>query len=482
MVALGNVAVETVREWRPDPGRVVSWDPSPAALEKARQAPVSSVPVSYMQAQHLRGFVEHAARGQEMSRLCIAAFDIPGRCDLRAMTYVINAHMRRHDTYRSWFEYHDFHHIVRHTITDPADIELVPTRHGAMTPEQWQQHLLSTPDPLQWNCFRFSIIQRSDHFTFCVCMDHVHIDAMFMGAVFMEIHMQYAALVGGGAPIPLQAGSYDDFCVRQRQYTESLTADSPEVRAWVDFAGQMGGTLPNFPLPLGDRTKPWPGELMVVKLLDGRQTDRFEAACVSAGARFVGGVFACAALTENELAGVETFHAITPTDTRSTPADFMTTGWFTGMVPITVPAAGVSFGEAARAAQQSFDSGIGLGHVPYDRVLELVPSLRRAETCSPMMSFLDAGVPPLSALVASQLDGLNARVYGDGKVPAQLCMWVNRMDNETSVTVFFPDNPVARASVEKYVATLRSIYVAVAEGRADRLGARRSGELQRQPA
>lgn len=236
MVALGNVAVETVREWRPDPGRVVSWDPSPAALEKARQAPVSSVPVSYMQAQHLRGFVEHAARGQEMSRLCIAAFDIPGRCDLRAMTYVINAHMRRHDTYRSWFEYHDFHHIVRHTITDPADIELVPTRHGAMTPEQWQQHLLSTPDPLQWNCFRFSIIQRSDHFTFCVCMDHVHIDAMFMGAVFMEIHMQYAALVGGGAPIPLQAGSYDDFCVRQRQYTESLTADSPEVRAWVDFA------------------------------------------------------------------------------------------------------------------------------------------------------------------------------------------------------------------------------------------------------
>jgi hypothetical protein len=160
----------------------------------------------------------------------------------------------------------------------------------------------------------------------------------------------------------------------------------------------------------------------------------------------------------------------------------MTTGWFTGMVPITVPAAGVSFGEATRAAQQSFDSGIGLGHVPYDRVLELVPSLRRAETCSPMMSFLDAGVPPLSALVASQLDGLNARVYGDGKVPAQLCMWVNRMDNETSVTVFFPDNPVARASVEKYVATLRSIYVAVAEGRADRLGARRSGELQRQPA
>ena len=42
-----------------------------------------------------------------MSRLFIAAWDIAGRCDIRAMTYVINAHLRRHDTYRSWFEYKD---------------------------------------------------------------------------------------------------------------------------------------------------------------------------------------------------------------------------------------------------------------------------------------------------------------------------------------------------------------------------------------
>ena len=43
------------------------------------------------------------------------------------MTYVLNAHLRRHDTYRSWFEYTDADHIVRHTISEPADIELVPT-------------------------------------------------------------------------------------------------------------------------------------------------------------------------------------------------------------------------------------------------------------------------------------------------------------------------------------------------------------------
>ena len=78
---------------------------------------------------------------------------------------------------------------------------------------------------------------------------------------------------------------------------------------------------------------------------------------MAAGVRFSGGVFACAALAEHELTGAETYYGITPVDTRSTPADFMTTGWFTGFVPITVPVTATSFADTARAAQASFDSG-----------------------------------------------------------------------------------------------------------------------------
>jgi len=94
---------------------------------------VSAVPPSYVQTRHLRSFSEQAARGLDHSRLLIASVEVYGRCDLRAMSYVINTHLRRHDTYRSWFEYQDADHIVRHTIADPADIEFVPTEHGEMT-------------------------------------------------------------------------------------------------------------------------------------------------------------------------------------------------------------------------------------------------------------------------------------------------------------------------------------------------------------
>ena len=89
------------------------------------EAPVSTVPASYMQAQHIRGFHEFADRGLDYSRLVIVSWDEPGQCDLRAMSYVINAHFRRHDTYRSWFEYKDDGRIVRRTMQNPNDVKFV---------------------------------------------------------------------------------------------------------------------------------------------------------------------------------------------------------------------------------------------------------------------------------------------------------------------------------------------------------------------
>ena len=96
---------------------------------------MSTVPASYMQAQHIRGFHEFAERGLDYSRLVTVSWDEPGQCDLRAMSYVINAHLRRHDTYRSWFEYKDDGRIVRRTMQNPNDVKLVPTKHGQMSAE-----------------------------------------------------------------------------------------------------------------------------------------------------------------------------------------------------------------------------------------------------------------------------------------------------------------------------------------------------------
>ncbi len=458
-------AIATIDTWEPGKGSVVCWHASPASLKKAAEAPVSPVPASYQQAQHLRRYSDHVARGLDMSRLMVFTWDMPGHCDIRAMTYTINAHLRRHDTYRSWFECDDAEHIVRHTIANPSDISVVANKHGELTTAELREHIL-TPHPLEWDCFRFGIIQEADRFTFYASIAHLNVDPMVMGVLFGEIHMMYGALVAGSPPLPLpKVGSYDDYCIRQREYTSALTADSPEVTKWIEFAKNNGGTLPRFPLPLGDLSVPTAGMLLTVPLLDREQTQRFESACMDVGARFGGGMFACAALAERELTGAETYYGITPIDTRSTPAELTTTGWFTGLLPVTIASTATTFGDAARTAQASFDSGIQLAKVPYDRVVELAPpesGLGRPRPGNLVMSYLDASIAPLSTVANSELD---FRIHDEGRVSHQVSVWVNRFVHETIMAVLFPNNPVARESVERYIAATRAIYVAVADGK-----------------
>ena len=153
-------------------------------------------------------------------------------------------------------------------LQNPHDIKFVATKHGEKTAPEWREHILATPTPLQWDCFRFGLIQRADHFTFYMSVDHLHVDAMFMGLAFVEIHMMYNAVAGGGAPIRLpEAGSYDDYCVRQREFTSALTVNSP-AGAEVDHVRHRrnDGTLPRFPLPLGDPSVPCEGDLLTVLL------------------------------------------------------------------------------------------------------------------------------------------------------------------------------------------------------------------------
>ena len=289
----------------------------------------------------------------------------------------------------------------------------------------------------------------------------------------------YTALLAGGPPISLPAaGSYEDYCVRQHQHTYELTLDSPQIRAWVNFFEKNNGTLPATPVSLGDGSGTC--ELMFLRVMDERQTAGFESACVAAGARFSGGVFACAALAQYELTGAETSYGLIAHDTRRTPADATTTGWFTGFVPITIPVNTSSFGDTVRAAQESFDSGKTLANIPFNRVLELAPWLSMPQRRVPLLFHLDASIPPLSTVVNSEWVRSNVRIYHDSKVPARFDLRVNRYEKETQVIVFFPDNPIARESVTRYIATLKSVFVEIAEGRGAAAPLRNGREFQRQ--
>jgi hypothetical protein len=98
----------------------------------------------------------------------------------------------------------------------------------------------------------------------------------------------------------------------------------------------------------------------------------------------------------------------------------------------------------------------------------------------PLLFHLDASSPPLSTIVKSEWGGTNVKIHHDGKVPARFDLRVNRYENETQLIVFFPDNPVARESVTRYIETLKSVFVRIAESRGTATPIRAGAQFQRQ--
>ena len=462
MVALGPI-----HSWKPANGPVTTWTASTASRALMRQADRDDLPPSFQQAQHLRAAFYGAALGRQLPRLMVVSWDIPGVCDIVAMTEAINAHVRRHDTYHSAFEFENGN-ISRRTIADPAEIEFVPVSYGEMDQGQIQTHALTTtPGTLEWDCFTYGVIQKPDHFTFYASVDHLHIDGMSAGLIFLDIHMMYQDLSHGRATTLPEVGGYRDFTARQREKVAAMTLSSPEIKDWVEFAQDTDGDWPSFPLPLGDTWASSKGDFVTVELLNEDDTEAFDTACRDAGARFSGGVLACAALAEHRLTGGDTFHGFTPSDTRTDVADAMSLGWFASLFPVTVPIGDGRFSEIAPAAQKSFDAGRYLANVPFERVLELAPvdqlGIKLPSKPGMMVSYMDFRKVPIAAL----WEQTNYGIYGDNLSHGGINMWVNRHASRTTVTVSFPDTEEARHSVHRYVAALSQAFAAVAKITAD---------------
>ena len=160
------------------------------------------------------------------------------------------------------------------------------------------------------------------------------------GLIFLDIHLAYESLAAGRPAESPPIGGYRDYSVRQQEKIAAMTLDSPEIQDWIAFASDTGGQWPSFPLPLGDTHSSAAGSFMMVELLDADQTEDFDTACRLAGARFSGGVLACAGLAEHHLTGTHSHHGFTPSDTRSLDADAMSVGWFASLFPVSVPVAG----------------------------------------------------------------------------------------------------------------------------------------------
>jgi hypothetical protein len=67
------------------------------------------------------------------------------------------------------------------------------------------------------------------------------------------------------------------------------------------------------------------------------------------------------------------------------------------------------------------------------------------------------------------MDGLKVGIWGDNRFSDGVCMWVNRMHDNTQLVISYPDNPIARASITRYVDSMIAVFTRVADSGLDDL-------------
>ncbi|MGW0177716.1 condensation domain-containing protein [Rhodococcus sp. NPDC003322] len=472
-----------ITQWTPPPGRVVEWTVTERTADIARSAPEHPTAPSTIQERHLRRAAAARARGEKQSPWIGLAFDIFRALDPAAMARAIETYMRRNETLWSWFDFadpegdpSDFGNRMCRHVVPPESIEFEPVPVDVpRTSEEIRDHVVhrfaTGTSALAWPSFVFGAVEHpdGDGFTLFHAVDHAHTDLTSLSYAFTELRTLYDAEVDGTDHGMRRPGSYVEFSRRERARTAELTADSPEVEAWMQHLRSTGGSMPAFPLDLGTSDGPRPAIGTRVALLDGPDSERFTDVCRANGGNFVGGVFAALAITERELVGRDRYFALSPLSTRDSEEMAWAQGWFINLIPVGFPTGdAATFADLVESAQRSFRAGKALGSVSIQQAIETVVAERGVETITDfaglavpsIVSYIDARrLPRSDEYVESNATGLVG-----GKDTTIASMWVNRLDHGTWIDISHPDTPTAHEAVSRYGRRLTEIMTAVARG------------------
>ncbi|MBL1074718.1 acyltransferase [Nocardia sp. 2] len=455
------VSFGLIDEWEPEPGRMVSWVATPRSLARAAAAPAHPAPPSHQQEEYLRAAGRNAAADFRFSGLCLVTAQVPDVLDRAAMTRAVNAFLLRHDTFRTWFAIDPGGAVVRHLVPE-QDVEFAAVDHGELdNAEAIRQHVQkTTPGPFQWDCFSFGAIEHEGSTTLYLAVDHLHTDGVAQYISCFDLATLYAREIGEDIETPVRPASFLDYCIREREQSAQLTPASPGVRRWLELVRGNDGELPCFPLDLGKRLDGYNRSAhRTIPLFDEAGAQRFERACQTGGAEFTGGIFAVAALTERELTGGDYYFGMTPISTRATVAELASVGWYVTLVPVAFPlSATATFARTVTRAQRAYENGLRLTSVSFHRVLELAAADTGITVppgwVTPMISYVDA-----RDFAGHELfDTARGGVYANRAASEEVLMWINRLPSGTSLSMIYPDTPVAHESVNRYVAVMKSLF------------------------
>ncbi|MEV0432514.1 condensation domain-containing protein [Nocardia sp. NPDC050413] len=462
--------ITALRNWDPEPGELVEWQPTDAALRAAATAAADPDPGTFLQDNHLRGVHARARSGQPHTAYLAVTTEVDGGLDATAMSRALTRFARRHSGLLTWFDT-DGATVTRHSVA-PAriDFEAMTIGHtpgGAEFRDHALVRIARDAVATSWPGFVLGAIARPGSFTLYYATDHALSDGASQALVLTELLDFYGNETTACPLSPFTAtpaGGFPDYAREENARAHQFSPASPEVAEWVEIFRDHDNAMPRFALDLGltpGATAPMHG--IEFDVLDRAGSAAFAEVCRAAGGRYVAGVLAAVAITDLELAGRTDYYGMTVLSTRGVGEFLLTQGWLCNFAPVTFSLAGcASFTEVVGRANAAYDRAIRLSTVPLSAVLTALLSAGAdpaAVTASPnMLSYLDFRRFPGAGTAPYERGML---FTGEGET-ANASMWFNRDAEHLYLGCQSPATPFAQHQLARYHAHLRSVFDAVA--------------------
>lgn len=407
-------------------------------------------PASYIHEAHL----QRSSTGIGQQSWLGTAFEIPGPLDLDAFRATLTQWIDRHEVLRSHTALDaSTDAIVRHTVpTGGIDIGVLD--HGYNSPSQVNfEHLHRLFDdfasPHRWPSYVFATLTPrggDGPFTVFFAADHSIIDGFSIVLVAHEIASLYRENLTGSPANLFPVGSYVDFGAQEREQMPDQATEGAALEVWRDAL--TDGGLPKFPLPIGERGTDAQNGLSTW-LLDTAQSIAFSARCAESGVGYFAGLLGRLAAVGQDVAGIDHFEVVTPIHTRTAQEWAGALGWFVGLCPLDFPVGSdSSFETLASHAATSISMRKPAAAVPFDRIGEKIGSPIRPRF---VVSYMDVRFVP----EAAHWPEWNARALRSKAYTHDVYLWINRTPQGLNLSVRYPKNDIANASVHTYVAAFR---------------------------
>ncbi|MFG6402988.1 condensation domain-containing protein [Microbacterium sp. P04] len=416
----------TVTRMTLPPGRLHSYVVGTAS-DRGR-----SLPVSFDQRRHV-------GEGQRPGSWMAVSFRLPAGVARDELAAAWLAVIARHGTFRTVFGRSDAEELTLHELTvEPGGWEQHPIAPGRTAREVVRDVFDQACAPFESPSYRLCLLEPTDEpdrGVVVIGADHSHVDMWSWHVVIRDLLDAIADVRAGRPPLPGEVSSF----AQHSAVLEAMPPAPDDVsRRWEQILAAEAGSMPLFPLPLGDVSHPRPAVVEVRDVLDAAELRRFDIAAAAAAVRPIALAMSVLTRVTRTLADAP-LRAVFPVHSRHEDRWHDAVGWFiTNAVIESDDDDPLSCARAVREA-------MALGSHPLAPILAPYGGM----PVRPGMfaiSWLDARRMAMPIGPELEIQHVSAAIATDG-----VMIWFIATEAGMQLRSRYPDTPEARANVSAWL-------------------------------